>query len=133
MSHSIAEFTKNLTPQQRSENARKAALAGHKKRKEKKQEKNRIKKVSAEELDDFLGELKFESGNAVPKKFSLTSIYDPFLDKFRVGQNVYFNNQEYVTRIYNASKDYGKKSNKTFTLKTELKDGKKRFGLWRIK
>lgn len=115
---SIAEFNRRLTPQQRSENAHKAAMTKAKKAAEEK-ERNE---------NDGIIDIPIEYDIPMPKPNFGKLIY-PFLEKMKVGSCVKIKDKGLFMRVYAAAGGYGKSHNKTFagrTLKGE-------FGLWRIK
>lgn len=78
---SIYDINKNLTPQQRSENARKAALIGVEKRKEANKNKITHKVTSINELASLLGKMQIKKNIPLPKKIrkGLQTVYTPYL------------------------------------------------------
>lgn len=101
-------------------------------------EKKRYKRefIAPEVLAAVLEGLKIQKNIPLPLKArkGLSSLYTPFLDKFKEGDCVFLDDEKIAMRTFSAAEFYGKKNGKTFAKRTEIKpNGTKRIGIWRIK
>lgn len=116
----ITKLNASLTAEQRSENARNAALIGVQKRKEKIPKK----------LDDEIVDLEIFYDIPCPKSiFGNRQRKFPFLEKMELGGHIMVKDKGLFDRIYSCAAFYGKSSEKTFAAR-KTRDG---FGLWRVK
>lgn len=120
---STATIAGKLTPKQRSENARKAALIGAKKRRDGKSSHKAV-----EQTDDLDLEIGYDIALPPPAHHKSTKFYE-FLEKMGEGSHVVIKDKKIFMALYSAAGSYGKKNNKAFAGR-KLKDG---YGIWRIK
>lgn len=111
----ISQIAK-MTPEERSEHARRAALIGA----QKKREKARV--------DEFNFDISYDEPLPASRGIKNPRLHT-FFDKIEVGGSFTVKDKGLFNRLYAFAGSYGRKSDKVFAGRT-LKDG---FGIWRVK